>query len=388
MKYVLLTLLILPFSLCADLKSINGTIKFDSNADSTSEMHLNSTGLGIGVIPSANLHVNGNAIIQDKLTLGSTSGSSNLTINGSIGYGLQTVSTNTTLDVSSVILADTSSDNLTLTLPYAGNVNGRVYTIKKVSPSNTVTIKGGGNFIDDGNYFYLSPTTTALPYVKMISNGSQWHKLNISTTGADTTTAFGNLMMWYKFDDLTGTTATDSSEYGNHGTLNNISFSGNSVSGQIGNALSFDGNNDYIVASSNITYYGNSFTITAWFKTTSTGDGKIISTKNDAHPLQIHNGNLRICVGGCTAGATSIDDNQWHFAAVVGDGNDVRAFLDGNSSPEITRGAISNDLSGIPRIGVTAYSTLHDFSGEIDDVRVYNKALSLSEINAIFNEAF
>ena len=118
-------------SISADVRSLDGTINFDVQSDGQTEMSLNTTGLGIGVSPSANLHVVGNTIVSKKLFVGGSDGSSNLNINGTLGYGLQTVSANATLADYSIVLADSSSDNLVLTLPYAGNASGSQYHIKK-----------------------------------------------------------------------------------------------------------------------------------------------------------------------------------------------------------------------------------------------------------------
>ncbi len=123
MKNILTALFLLSSTCFCDVLSTDGKIRFDTRMDGQAEMTLNSTGLGIGVLlPSSNLHVNGNAIISEQLFVGGSSGSSNLNVIGTIGYGVQTVSSNATLGDSSVVLVDSSSDNITLTLPYAGNV--------------------------------------------------------------------------------------------------------------------------------------------------------------------------------------------------------------------------------------------------------------------------
>lgn len=98
--------------------------------------------IGQGLSPSANLHLQGNGILTGDLVVGSTAGNSTIEISGTIGHGIQTVSSNTTLSGNSVIMVNSSSDNVTVTLPYAGNVIGRHYTIKKISTSNTVTVSG------------------------------------------------------------------------------------------------------------------------------------------------------------------------------------------------------------------------------------------------------
>jgi len=184
-------------------------------------MTLNSTGLGIGTAPSANLHVNGNAIISEQLFVGGSSGSSNLNVNGTIGFGVQTVSSDTTLGDQTVIFADSSSDNLTLTLPYAGNVLGRVYTIKKlVSLNNLYVLRSSNDLIDSGDRVELlsgsmgslSLISSAINQWSVISNFSAnviWTPEQLSTSAwfdaSDTSTVIaGGSSNVYQWNDKSG----------------------------------------------------------------------------------------------------------------------------------------------------------------------------------------
>jgi len=128
--------------------------------------------------------VKGNSIVSQQLFVGGNSGSSNVNVNGTIGFGVQTVSSNAILGDSSVILVDSSSDNITLTLPYAGNVNGRMYFIKKNHASNHVLI-GGDNLIDNSCYYRLNSGNTG--GITLCSNGEQWYVMAITTGGQSVT---------------------------------------------------------------------------------------------------------------------------------------------------------------------------------------------------------
>ena len=97
MKLFICLLFLFSSSCFGDILSTTGEIQFKTSENGPVDMTLNSTGLGVGVTPSANLHVLGNAIVSDQLFVGSSDGSSNLNINGTIGFGVQSVSSNTTL---------------------------------------------------------------------------------------------------------------------------------------------------------------------------------------------------------------------------------------------------------------------------------------------------
>jgi hypothetical protein len=180
--------------------------------------------------------------------------------------------------------------------------------------------------------------------------------------------------------DMNGVTAYDRSGAGNTGTLTNGPVK---TIGVVGQALTFDGTNDYVIATNSVDLNSaTGFTTTAWFKTTSSADTKIFSNNASAHPLQVLTGKLRVCFSTCTLGTTAINDGRWHFAATIATGGVLRAYIDGASVPEITH-SYSGTYSGVPSIGMSGYS--YYFPGSIDEVRLYNRDLSVSEVRNLYD---
>lgn len=178
---VFITLFLLTSFTFSDVKSTSGSIKFDIQSDNQEEMTLNETGLGIGTSPSANLHVNGNAIVPNQLFVGGSEGSSNLNISGSLGYGFQTVSDNTIIGSKSIVMADSSEGNILLTLPDASENEGITYLFKKISSENDVTITGeDGDRIDNDDTYRIMLTSGNMGYTKMIGSSGNWLLLSIS----------------------------------------------------------------------------------------------------------------------------------------------------------------------------------------------------------------
>jgi hypothetical protein len=408
MKNILTALLLLSSACFCDILSTDGKIRFDTQMDGQAEMTLNSTGLGISVLPSSNLHVGGNAIISDQLFVGGSSGSSNLNVNGTIGFGVQTISADVTLGDSSVVLVDSSSDNITLILPYAGNVIGRVYSIKKTSTSNSVWISGGGNLIEDTNPIEL-PESNDLASVKLISNGNQWYILEEKDTSITVTSE--NLIAWWKLDEQSGVTSLDSSSSGddNSGTLINNSFSSNSQTGTLNSALYFhgdddvgadgngDGNGGYIsVPDSSSLDISSAITMSLWF---------YVDEFDLTFPTMISKGaqnyrfyfseasqklNVRFVYDGAASinvtTSTVFSTMTWYHVAFTYDGTTRIVYVNGQQ--EITSVAVDSITTNNDSLIIGNFSAggSRSFKGRLDDLRIYNKALSSQEIQAIYNQ--
>ena len=98
---------------------------------------------------------------------------SSIANSGPVAVSLISRTANYTAAGETVILCDATSGNITITLPAASGVSGRLYVVKKTDASaNTVTIDGSGSETIDG------ATTVALAsqhhYRGIVSNGSNW----------------------------------------------------------------------------------------------------------------------------------------------------------------------------------------------------------------------
>ena len=158
--------------LWSNINSNRNTVGFDVDADGQDEMVLSPTGLGVGTSPNAEIHVQGNVIITDNLHIGSgVSFNSTLSVRGSLAFGSEVITADSTLN-SSLTMVNTSSDNLSVSLPLASGVNGQIRMIKKTSPSNRLTIYSGDN-IDSGTGIVVLTSGNYNSY-KFMSDGSQW----------------------------------------------------------------------------------------------------------------------------------------------------------------------------------------------------------------------
>jgi len=191
----------LNFSFGTIIPGVSGVIDFDVNNNKNYEAVLKVSGFGIGTLsPSANLHVTGNVFATDGIIIGSSSiGDSTFNVSGTVGSDHQSVSSNVTLGAYSTVLADTSSNDITLTLPAASSVPGRKYTVKKYSSSNQLTVSG--NIDASGGVVFPSDGMGA---ITVFSNSARWSILEVSgdvTYNAAWTPENADLIMWFDASD-------------------------------------------------------------------------------------------------------------------------------------------------------------------------------------------
>jgi len=216
------------------------------------------------------------------------------------------------------------------------------------------------------------------------------------------TAADPNLVGWWKLDETSGTIAHDSSGNGHDGILMGTP---QWVPGQIGGALELDGVDDYVETIGYKGIIGNQArTVTAWIKTSGVGGRLAIISWGDkdnnggkAWTLALDGGNLRVEVwGGYTRATTNLEDGNWHHVAAVlaNDGSpnlsEVQFFVDGNADTISAPGDRSIntesecDLTIGSQIAVNQLTNKHRFfPGLLDDVQLYNRALTGEEIQEV-----
>jgi len=211
----------------------------------------------------------------------------------------------------------------------------------------------------------------------------------------------------WSFDEDSGSTANDNSGYGNSGTLYNFaspygwtSETPHKIvgSGQGKYALSFDGVDDYVRDSTptGLNFVStNQITIEAWFKLTghSAYDGIIsINDGSCAYRIMADQNLYPFYDPGAhndqTVTTYRFTVNTWyHYAMTVQGGGNAVIYVNGASIHTSSAGVPANLPNGNDiLIGTGEGPGTHPTQGLIDEVRIYNTALSLGEIQKHYAE--
>jgi hypothetical protein len=210
---------------------------------------------------------------------------------------------------------------------------------------------------------------------------------------------------YWSFDEATGRSANDTTG-GQNGALTGSSTGFGWVSGKVGTALVFDGVIGEAVALPNGFLKGSQGSLSVWLKLDALSDGNIIfsgksttdnniytalSIDRDGRPLfqfrDATNGNDRKAQG-----TKLLNKNEWYNLVLTANGQTYHMYLNGEEViiagdnigrwfPDITNQTLmyrigANDAT--PMSGV--------FQGILDEVKVYDRALTMEDITALYNE--
>ncbi|WP_373517084.1 malectin domain-containing carbohydrate-binding protein [Pricia sp.] len=193
-------------------------------------------------------------------------------------------------------------------------------------------------------------------------------------------------------DDSSGLRATDSSGNQRHGTLmGGIDFKRNSVDGVVQSALDFPNVKDFITLPDIDRSVDDQFTLAAWINPErTTGDYQGIAGTHTAGGFMtfVHNGSLAFALhtdeGRKLLRHGTIVANRWQHIAVSYDGSTMTWFVDGDEvGSEGHTGQVLDRNVGY--IGWSGWSEEY-FEGGIDDVRLFNNALTEQQVVSLFEE--
>jgi glucose/arabinose dehydrogenase len=236
--------------------------------------------------------------------------------------------------------------------------------------------------------------------------GSQSHAIVVPSSALSYVATFQStgppppppgLVAGYGFSEGSGTTTQDASGNNLTGT---ISGATRTTSGKFGNALSFDGVNDWVtVADANALDLTTGMTLEAWVFPAALGSSwrnVIIKERPGGEVYNLY-ANVDtsvpvVYVARASAPGTPLDArgtaplplNTWSHLAATYDGATLRLYVNGSQvgTRAVTGAMVAS--TGVLRVGGNSLWGEY-FSGRIDEVRIYNRALTATEIQTDMN---
>ncbi len=299
----------------------------------------------------------------------------------------------------STATCDTTPPLVALASPLDGSFVGGL-TIVSATASDDGSVASVQFRIDGVD---LGPPDTTAPYTiawntTLVANGPHIVTAVARDAAGNTATATANvtvdnssapgpgLVAGYGFDEGQGTGAGDGSGDANTGVLAGGASWG---AGEHGTAVVLDGSSGRVDLPALGTFYRSGFTFEAWvLKSSAKKDVAIVGTWDGGGPMlwvDHINGHYMLTIG--TNFGDYLDSGvspavgTWQHVAATYDGSVARLFVDGS---QIASKTVTTDIgsSNVWRIGAYRSSPTGFFDGSIDDVRIYNRALSVGEIQA------
>ncbi|HSC92403.1 MAG TPA: LamG-like jellyroll fold domain-containing protein [Gaiellaceae bacterium] len=295
-------------------------------------------------------------------------------------------------------------DPRTVALTFASSPAGLDLVVgptQETAPFTRTVIVGSSNTVSAPSPQTLGGTDYS--FSSWSDGGAATHTLVAPATATTYTATYttggpppppAGLVAAYGFDAGSGTTAADATGKGHTGTINGPTWV---TTGRYGNALSFDGVNDIVtVADANDLDLTTGMTLEAWVNPAALGNSwRTVLMKEQTgdmtYDLYAHGGGgaSKVPTGEAfvagsplsALGTSALALNTWTHLALTFDGSALRLYVNGAAAATALRGGAMATSTGALRIGGnTIWSEW--FSGRIDEVRVYNRALTQTEIQA------
>jgi hypothetical protein len=246
-------------------------------------------------------------------------------------------------------------------------------------------------------------STSSYTFASWSDGGAQLHTITVPTGPQSYTANYtvvtnplpSGLAAGWSFNEASGTSATDSSGNSNTATLvNGVAR----ATGKYGGGLTFDGGDDYLTVpnSSSLNISGTGLTLSMWINPQALlpgGDSVVLGKFWNAtmtspyyqYGLELAGGTVPVFYVGTAGGPISASMgsalllNQWNHLAVVFNGSQVQYYLNGALITTVSLSATITARGNPFQLGADN-NTQQFFKGSLDEVRIYNRALTALEI--------
>ena len=248
----------------------------------------------------------------------------------------------------------------------------------------------------------LAPSTTYHYQVASTNSagGQSFSPDMMFTTQAGSGGTMPNPIAYWNLDAGSGSTAADNSGNGHTATLVNTPTW---TAGISGSALAFNGSNSYATVRSTASLDSYPLSVSAWVKTTATNGlagviNKYVASSMNGYQIFMNNGKL--CAwyfrngadyiwdgSGCTLSSPGYADGNWHMVTFTVDSTGGKLYVDGvQKAGQAWTGVAGATTSG-QAVSFARYPGVASpyLAATLDDVRIYNKSLSASQVATLYN---
>lgn len=201
-----------------------------------------------------------------------------------------------------------------------------------------------------------------------------------------------SLVGYWPLNDVENGPVEDLSGNGNHGT---VQGDVSAVSGQVAGAGSFDGTGDFVQIDDDSSLGVTSVTVSAWvYRDGSKNNVYVVDGRDHNYALKFDDGTSTPqfyifsngSVAKLRANSGDIPNQTWTHVAATYDGSELNIYVNGTNEGTKTASGAIDVSSGPSRIG-DYIGGGYEFRGWIDDVRIYDRALSDTEVTKLYDDA-
>jgi hypothetical protein len=262
---------------------------------------------------------------------------------------------------------------------YYGQSSGDYRMVVDVGNRTSFTVSG----LEEGQRYYFTVTA--------YDDGGNESPVANEVDGIPTIPSSGlpRPVAAYAFDEGSGSVVSDTSGEGNHGTIVGATWTSQ---GRFGGALIFDGVDDWVsISEASALHLTTNLTLSAWIYPTAPRPGlrTVMSTEHGSYHIhassELNRPFIGIDVDGTyhdLYGERRLPAHTWTHLASTYDGNTLRLYQNG---VEVASRSLSGPAQGpVTWLAIGGNSLGREFfQGRIDEVRIYNGALTASEIQAV-----
>ncbi|QQS15436.1 MAG: LamG domain-containing protein [Candidatus Moraniibacteriota bacterium] len=273
-----------------------------------------------------------------------------------------------------------------------------LYIDGKPDGSGSGTVFASMGDLSNSNAFYIGAETDAgnpfdgkLDDIRIYGYALSAEQVKkLYNTTAPTQPVDTSLVGHWTFDgtDIQGTTAIDRSSFGNNGTITGAT----KTIGKLGQALSFNGTSDYVDVGTALDCSGTK-TVSLWFKELGNEDTLFFSSTggtSDYILIEFYNSD-RIAVevedtypSSKSRQVSGFNTDEWYHLVVTKTAGGVTGIYV-NGFDEAGSGGNFSPFGGTNKTYIGRHPSGGYFEGSIDDVRIYNRTLSTTEITNLYN---